>query len=383
MPPRRLVMAAAVDEQVEVHLPLHGAQYRENQPWRKLPCRTAEPCCEPRSPAPPLPLAGTGRAWADEAPVATTTCGKVRGVSAGGVQAFKGIPYGASTAGANRFMPPRKPEPWTGVRDAIGLCRPLAAGAERPAAAGTRDGLGSGRHAPDGEDCLTLNVWTPGTRRRQAAGDGLAARRRLRLRLGQLAALRRRQSRAARRRRGGHRQPSAQRLRLSPSRRPSAASASPQSGNAGVLDLVAALEWVRDNIARFGGDPGNVTIFGQSGGGGKVSALLAMPARKGLFHKAIIQSGAGVRFADRERTTRLAEAVLKQLGLGRDDLDKLQALPLGQAAGGDRAGAEDAAQAAPCPARPLQFRPGGRRQGPAAAPVRSGGDRALGRTSRS
>ena len=87
-----------------------------------------------------------------------------------------------------------------------------------------------------------------------------------------------------------------------------------QSGNVGMLDLVAALEWVREHAARFGGDPGNVTIFGQSGGGGKVSALLAMPSAKGLFHKAIIQSGASVRFAERERTTRLADAVLKHLG---------------------------------------------------------------------
>ena len=85
------------------------------------------------------------------------------------------------------------------------------------------------------------------------------------------------------------------------------------SGNAGVLDLVAALQWVREHAARFGGDPGNVTIFGQSGGGGKVSALLGMPLAKGLFHKAVIQSGAGVRFAERERTTQLADAVLKQL----------------------------------------------------------------------
>ncbi len=95
-----------------------------------------------------------------------------------------------------------------------------------------------------------------------------------------------------------------------------------------MLDLVQALEWVREHAARFGGDPGNVTIFGQSGGGGKVSALLAMPRAKGLFHKAIVQSGSSVRFAERERTTRLAEAVLKHLGLRADQIDALQALPL-------------------------------------------------------
>jgi para-nitrobenzyl esterase len=100
------------------------------------------------------------------------------------------------------------------------------------------------------------------------------------------------------------------------------------SGNVGVLDLVLALEWVREHAERFGGDPGNVTIFGQSGGGGKVSALLAMPVAKGLFHKAIVQSGASVRFAERERTTRLADAVLKHLGLRPGQIDALQGLPL-------------------------------------------------------
>jgi para-nitrobenzyl esterase len=100
------------------------------------------------------------------------------------------------------------------------------------------------------------------------------------------------------------------------------------SGNAGVLDLVLALEWVRDHAARFGGDPGNVTIFGQSGGGGKVSALLAMPQAKGLFHKAIVQSGSSVRFAERERTTQLADAVMKQFGLKPDQVDQLQSLPV-------------------------------------------------------
>ena len=100
------------------------------------------------------------------------------------------------------------------------------------------------------------------------------------------------------------------------------------SGNAGVLDLVLALQWVREHAARFGGDSGNVTIFGQSGGGGKVSVLLGMPSAKGLFHKAIVQSGAGVRFAEHERTTRLAEVVLKQLELGPKQIDALQALPI-------------------------------------------------------
>jgi para-nitrobenzyl esterase len=100
------------------------------------------------------------------------------------------------------------------------------------------------------------------------------------------------------------------------------------SGNAGVLDLIAALRWVHENIDRFGGDPGNVTIFGESGGGGKVSVLLAMPAAHGLFHRAIIQSGAAIRVSTRERANALAEAVLKEVGIGRADFERLQTLPV-------------------------------------------------------
>jgi para-nitrobenzyl esterase len=99
------------------------------------------------------------------------------------------------------------------------------------------------------------------------------------------------------------------------------------SGNAGSLDLVAALEWVRDNIAAFGGDPGNVTIFGESGGGGKVSVLVAMPAPRGLFHRAVIQSGATIRVSTRERANALAEAAMKELGIARDDCERLQQVP--------------------------------------------------------
>jgi para-nitrobenzyl esterase len=100
------------------------------------------------------------------------------------------------------------------------------------------------------------------------------------------------------------------------------------SGNAGTLDMVAALQWVRDNIAAFGGDPGNVTIFGESGGGGKVSTLLAIPSAQGLFHRAIIQSGASVRLRTRERAAALTECVLREVGLKAGDIRGLQALPM-------------------------------------------------------
>ena len=103
-----------------------------------------------------------------------------------------------------------------------------------------------------------------------------------------------------------------------------------RAGNVGMLDIVASLEWVRDNIAAFGGDPGNVTVFGQSGGGGKVSTLLAMPAAKGLFHRAIAMSGSNVKGIPRDRATQGAEAFMAKLGLKRDRLDELQKLPQAQ-----------------------------------------------------
>ena len=260
-------------------------------------------------------------------PVVETASGRVKGVTSDGVHVFKGIPYGASTAGANRFMPPRKPEPWTGVREAIvyaGRSPQAPAAAQRPELAtvwGPVDML------PVGEDCLTLHVWTPGLDNAKRPvmvwlhGGAFS--------YGSANSPRYDSTNLARRNdvvvvAVNHRLNIFGHLDLSSLGGERFA----QSGNAGVLDLVVALEWVREHAARFGGDPGNVTIFGQSGGGGKVSALLAMPSAKGLFHKAIIQSGASVRFAERERTTRLADAVLKHLGLGPDQLDALQALPL-------------------------------------------------------
>src|SRR5437763_11123892 len=260
-------------------------------------------------------------------PIVETASGRIAGQTTDGVHVFKGIPYGASTAGANRFLPPRKPAPWNGVRQTVayaGRSPQAPAAAQRPELAtvwGPVDTL------PVGEDCLTLHVWTPGldTSRRPVMvwlhGGAFS--------YGSANSPRYDSTRLARRNdvvvvAVNHRLNVFGHLDLSQLGGERFA----QSGNSGLLDLVLALEWVRDHAARFGGDPGNVTIFGQSGGGGKVSALLAMPRAKGLFHKAIVQSGASVRFAERERTTRLADAVLKHLGLGRGQLEALQALPL-------------------------------------------------------
>ncbi|HSH99787.1 MAG TPA: carboxylesterase family protein [Reyranella sp.] len=260
-------------------------------------------------------------------PVVETASGRVSGLTTGGVHVFKGIPYGAATAGANRFRPPRRPEPWTGVRECVayaGRSPQAPAAAQRPELAtvwGPIDTL------PVGEDCLTLHVWTPGLDNGKRPimvwlhGGAFS--------YGSANSPRYDSTRLAGRNdvvvvAVNHRLNIFGHLDLSAVGGERFA----QSGNVGVLDLVLALQWVREHAERFGGDPGNVTIFGQSGGGGKVCALLAMPVAQGLFHKAIVQSGASVRFAERERTTRLAEAVLKHLGLRGDQLDQLQALPI-------------------------------------------------------
>jgi para-nitrobenzyl esterase len=258
--------------------------------------------------------------------VVETAAGRIRGLLLDRVQAFKGVPYGASTAGARRFLPPQPAAPWTGIRDAFAL------GARSPQGRATyvAEWQPLTGQEPPGEECLHLNVWTPGASTSGARpvmvwlhGGGYTG--------GSPGAIPYDGANLARRHDVvvvsiTHRVNAFGFLYLKELGGPRYAEAS----NVGMKDIVAGLEWVRDNIARFGGDPQNVTIFGQSGGAGKVSTLLGMPAAQGLFHRAAAQSGSAVTSMPAAAATRNAEAYLARLGVKPTELDKLAALPLAQ-----------------------------------------------------
>lgn len=284
-----------------------------------------------------LPAAGAAESLdAPTSPVETTQ-GRVRGLRKGGVSRFLGIPYGEDT-GAHRFQPPRPAQPWSGVRDCFTV------GAKAPQGPITIPGVTDGRMsmtapgirvvgavarltipAPESENCLVLNVLTPEAsheRKRPvmvwlhggafAMGSGLDP-----LSDGGLLA-----------ERGdvvvvslNHRLNALAYLYLGALHDDFA-----DSGNSGQLDIVLALQWVRDNIAAFGGDPGNVTIFGESGGGLKVGALLGTLPAQGLFHKAIEQSGPIVRLVSRDDGAEIAERTLATLGVAKADVHQLQTM---------------------------------------------------------
>jgi para-nitrobenzyl esterase len=263
----------------------------------------------------------------DSAAVAETTCGKVRGYVRNGVNTFKGIPYAGPTGGNARFQPPTKPVSWTGLRSSMyyGPVSPQ----------GPRGGWAVDENAfmfewddgQPGEDCLRINIWTPGLRdgRKRPVmfwihGGGYSAGSGQELKSydGENLA------------RHGDVVVVSMNHRLNALGYLNLAEYGDQwanSANVGMLDIVAALEWVRDNSANFGGDPGNVMIFGQSGGGGKVGVLMAMPAAKGLFHRAGIQSGSSLRQSPPENSAKLAAAVLEELGLTKSNLHQLNTLP--------------------------------------------------------
>lgn len=257
-----------------------------------------------------------------EPPVADTRQGKVRGSESDGIKIFKGIPY----AQAARFMAPGAPKPWAGVRDALAF-GPMSPQAVRPLgslfASWTFD-------TDMSEDCQILNIWTPAIRGRRNrpvmvwlhGGDfsSLSGSRNVfdgtRLaKKGDVVVVTL-----------NHRLNVFGYLQLA-----QLAPAFPDAGNAGMLDIVAALLWVRDNIGEFGGDAGNVTIFGQSGGGAKVSTLMAMPAARGLFHRAIVQSGSYyLKAMSAAEGTKQTLALLDALGMDRARAARLADLPVSQ-----------------------------------------------------
>ena len=258
---------------------------------------------------------------------AQTQYGKVRGLLKDGVHQFWGVPYGASTAGANRFMPPKPPAAWSGVRDHFQIAHnaPIQPGAEEPAPVVTA----LNRLSPEGEDCLNVNIFTPGADNAArpvmvwlhgggfSAGAGnyllydgtnlakkedvvvVSVNHRLNifgfLHLADI---------------GGDKWS--------------------QSTNVGMQDIVATLAWIRDNIANFGGDPDRVTVFGQSGGGRKTTTLMAMPSAEGLFHRCISQSGVQITGVSADVASEGAERFLGKLGINTNQLDRLQALSVKQ-----------------------------------------------------
>lgn len=262
----------------------------------------------------------------DDIAVAQTQYGKVRGYIMRDTYTFLGIPYGASTAGENRFMPPQKPEPWDGVRPAYfyGACAPQN---QMQYPNNSRTFLDCWNYYDMSEDCLNLNVWTPGLDGKKRPvivwihGGGFSSGN----------------SYEHHEYHGENFSHYCDVVFVSPNHRLNSigftdfSAVDPKfkdSGNVGILDLVAALQWVHDNIANFGGDPGNVTIIGQSGGGAKVCNLVAMPETEGLIHKAVALSGNATSAIDKNYASGLGKAIAEAAGIkGPKDMHKLQEMP--------------------------------------------------------
>jgi len=248
-------------------------------------------------------------------PVVRTTSGEIAGIAENGVLAFKGVPYGEPTGGAARFLPPVAKKPWDGVLDATRF------GPRSP----QRGGLGGAQAPAYSEDCLVANIWTASLLGERPVmvwlhGGGWEV--------------------------GGSDDPVTHGAWLAANQGVVVVSINHRlnvfgylnlaeiggepyahSANAGVLDVTLALEWVHENIARFGGDADRVMIFGQSGGGRKVSTMMAMPGAAGLFHRAAAQSGPGLTMDTPEIGADRAERLLRKLGIARKDFRRLAEVP--------------------------------------------------------
>lgn len=263
----------------------------------------------------------------DNIAIAQTKYGKVKGFILRGIYNYRGIPYGADTSGKNRFMPPQPPKPWDNILPTVWWGNTAPQIMDNRYANAYSSFVDHWNYDDVSEDCLKLNIWTPAidTQKRpvlvwlhgggytngsgieQDGYDGENLCRKgnivfvsINHRLGpigfsDLSGV------------GGEK--------------------FKDSANVGAMDMVAALEWVRDNIANFGGDAGNVTIMGQSGGGAKVCLVASMPKAKGLFHKAVPLSGSTIRAMDQTASRKLGEYVLKEAGLDATQIDKLQEMP--------------------------------------------------------
>ena len=263
----------------------------------------------------------------DHIAVADTAYGKVRGYVLRGITTFLGIPYGSDTSGENRFMPPQKPKPWTTIYPAIWWGNTAPQNMEKRYANAYYSFSDHWNYDDVSEDCLRINVWTP------AINDGKKRPVLVWLHGGGYT------NGNGIEQDGYHGENFSRKgdvvfcslnHRLGPMGYANFAGADKRfaaSGNVGMLDIVAALEWVRDNISNFGGDPGNVTIMGQSGGGAKVCVLTAMPSAKGLFHKAVPLSGSSLKATEKEVSEKLGAYVLKEAGLTSSEMEVLQKMP--------------------------------------------------------
>ena len=258
--------------------------------------------------------------------LADTVYGKVKGYILRDIYTFKGIPYGESTAGKNRFMPPKKPKKWEGVKPTVfyGNSAPQNIYDRSPNSYAAF--VDHWNYDELSEDCLRLNIWSPGIDQKKrpvlvwlhgggfARGNGIEQ--------------------------DGYNGENISRYgdivycsinhRLGPLGFTNLSFADPKykdSANVGMLDIIAALEWIQENIENFGGDPNNVTVMGQSGGGAKVCNVATMPAAKGLVHKGIALSGTSIQGMDESYSKKLGEYILREANLTENEIDQLQNIP--------------------------------------------------------